>query len=173
MKKNILTIIIMAMTAINVIMTAILFFVMMPTFNKVNDLISRVATIMDLEMESEEDGDGAESYSVSDLETYEVAFDDQETVNLKDSGDGEDHYAMLGGFSLSINKKSKDYKKLSKTLDTQKSQIKAIVLETIGQHTAEDISREAVMEESLKKIQELFDSKFIVSVSSLDGFVFQ
>ena len=80
---------------------------------------------------------------------------------------------MLSGFSLSINKKSKDYKKLSKTLDTQKSQIKAIVLETIGEHTAEDISREAVMEESLKKIQELFDSKFIVSVSSLDGFVFQ
>lgn len=171
MKKNILTIIIMVLTAINVIMTAIMFFVMLPTFKSTNTLITRVASVLDLELESDEEE--AETYSVSDLETYEVAFEKDETVNLKPGADDESHFAQLSGFSLSVNKSSSDYKKLSKTLESQEAQIKDIILKTIAEHTAEDISREAIMEESLEKIQEYFDSKFIVSVSSLDGFVFQ
>lgn len=172
MKKNILTIIIMALTAINVIMTAILFFVMLPTFQKTNKLITRVVSVLDLELETDEE-DGAESYSVKDLETFEVAFDKEETVNLKKGSDDEDHFAKLSGYSLSINKSSDDYKDLSKTLDNQKAEITNIILGTMAEHTAEDISREGIMEEALEKIQEHFDSKFIVSISSLDGFVFQ
>lgn len=172
MKKNILTIIIMALTAINVIMTAIMFFVMLPTFQKTNTIITRVASVLNLELETDEE-DGAEKYSVKDLESYEVVFDSEETIKLATGADGEPHYAKLTGFTLSINKASSDYKELSKTLEAQESQIKAIILEAMEEHTAEDISREAVMEEALEKIQEHFDSKFIVSVSSLDGFVFQ
>lgn len=171
MKKNILTIIIMVLTAINVIMTAIMFFVMLPTFKSTNTLITRVASVLDLELESDEEE--SESYSVKDLESYEVVFENGETVNLAAGADGETHYAQLSGFTLSVNKASDDYKELSKTLDSQQAQIKDIILKTIAEHTAEDISREAIMEESLEKIQEYFDSKFIVSVSSLDGFVFQ
>lgn len=172
MKKNILTIIIMVLTAINVIMTAIMIFVMLPTFKSTNTLITRVASVLDLELESDEEE--AESYSVNDLESYEVVFDKDETVNLAASAnDDETHYAQLSGFTLSVNKASSDYKKLSKTLESQEAQIKDIILKTIANHTAEDISREAVMEEALEEIQEYFDSKFIVSVSSLDGFVFQ
>lgn len=172
MKKNILTIIIMALTVINVIMTTIMFVVMMPTFQKANNLLSTVSEVLHLELNNEEEEE-AETYTVKDLETYEVVFDSKETVNLKEGADGEAHYAMLNGFTLSINKSSKDYKELSATLDAQKPQIKAIILQVMSEHTAEDISSEVVMEESLERIQELFDSKFIVSVSSLNGFVFQ
>ena len=50
MKKNIFSVIITALTVVNVVLTAILFFVMMPTFNKTNKLITQVASILDLEI---------------------------------------------------------------------------------------------------------------------------
>ncbi len=54
MKKNIFSVIITALTVVNVVLTAILFFVMMPTFNKTNKLITQGASILDRELEEEE-----------------------------------------------------------------------------------------------------------------------
>lgn len=42
MKKNIFSVIITALTVINVVLTAILFFVMVPTFTKTNNLLTQI-----------------------------------------------------------------------------------------------------------------------------------
>lgn len=40
MKKNIFSVIITVLTVVNVVLTAIMFFIMVPTFNKTNNLIT-------------------------------------------------------------------------------------------------------------------------------------
>ena len=64
MRKNILTIIILAMALINIILSAVLIFAIIPTANKTNQLVTKVAQIVDLELESPE---GKRVISVSTL----------------------------------------------------------------------------------------------------------
>lgn len=165
MKKNIFSVIITALTVINVVLTAIMFFVMLPTFQKTNNLITQVASVLNLELEADADDDGAENYTLNDLEAVPVAFESQQTLNLATGSDGKLHYAMLDGYTLSINKKSKDYKELSETIKNNQTKFTDIIRNVITSHTVEDISEETIKKESLEQIQELLDSKVVVEVS--------
>ena len=98
MKKNIFSVIITALTVVNVVLTAIMFFVMMPTFQKSNKLITQVASVLNIELDPG-DAQPDEGYKVSDLEYTEVAFEAQQTVNLKArTSDKKDQYALFDGF---------------------------------------------------------------------------
>ena len=55
MKKNIFSVIITVLTVVNVVLTAIMFFVMVPTFNKTNNLITQVASVLNLELDGDSD----------------------------------------------------------------------------------------------------------------------
>lgn len=173
MKKNILSVIIAALTVINVVLTAIMFFVMLPTFQKTNNLITQVASVLNLELETE-DSEGAENYTLSDLEDVPVTFDSQQTLNLaKSSGDDSQlHYAMLDGYTLSLNKKSPDYKELSETIKGNQTQFTNIIRDVITSHSVDDVSEEVIKKESLEQIQELLDSKVVVEVS-ITNFMYQ
>ena len=65
MKKNILTIIIMASCLLNLILTAVIVFAVVPTMNKTSQLVDKVATAIDLETDEEASGD----YSIDNLIT--------------------------------------------------------------------------------------------------------
>ncbi len=165
MKKNIFSVIITALTVINVVLTAIMFFVMLPTFQKTNNLITQVASVLNLELEGDKASSAEEQYTLADLEAVPVAFEEQQTLNLDPGEDSKLHYAMLDGYTLSINKKSKDYKKLSSTIKENQTKFTDIIRGVITSHTIDDISEEAVKKESLEKIQELLDSRIVVEVS--------
>ena len=72
MKKNILTIIIMASCLLNLILTAVIVFAVVPTMNKTSQLVDKVATAIDLETDEEASGD----YSIDNLEPYSIAFEE-------------------------------------------------------------------------------------------------
>ena len=55
MKKNIFSVIITVLTVVNVVLTAIMFFIMVPTFNKTNNLITQVASVLNLELDGDSD----------------------------------------------------------------------------------------------------------------------
>lgn len=71
--------------------------------------------------------------------------------------------------SLSINKKSKDYKTYgnSDTLSGYENLIKDAITATVSAHTEEECSEdmEGLKEEILKSIQDLFQSDFIYKVA--------
>ena len=100
MKKNILTIIIMASCLLNLILTAVIVFAVVPTMNKTSQLVDKVATAIDLETDEEASGD----YSIDNLEPYSIAFENKQTINLKpDEGDNTSHFAVLEGVTISFN----------------------------------------------------------------------
>lgn len=172
MKKNIFSVIITALTVINVVLTAIMFFVMLPTFQKTNNLITQVASVLNLELDADGDADSDEEYSLKDLESVAVAFEEQQTLNLKLGGDGESHYAMLNGYTLSVYKKADDYKEVSKILTNNQAEITDIIRSVIQNHTSDDISQDEIQKEALEKIREHLDSKAVKKVI-LDNFMFQ
>lgn len=160
MKKNILTVVIMAMALINIILSAIIIFVIVPTSNKTNRLVTKVAQIIDLELESPEK---SAELSVSDIEPYDIA--DKLTINLKKS-DENPHYAVVY-VSLSINKLSKDTETLQPLIEKNENKIKEIVTEEFSKFTIDEVqsSKNKIKENILKRIQDYFKSDFIINVS--------
>lgn len=170
MKKNILTIIIMATTIANLVLTAVLVFIVMPTNSKTANLVDKVASVIDLEIESESEEDA--KTPIEDLEAFPVAtYESNANINLKkDPGDDANHYAVISGITVSFNKEADDYSKIKSLVEANTVYIEDIVKDTIGAYTISNISQAAVKEEAVKKIQERYDTKSIVEIS-LPGFI--
>jgi len=167
MKKNILTIVIMASTVTNLVLTAVMMFSIVPAMNKTNKLIDKVATVIDLETEEEEEGTQWE-----DLETYDIPFESKQTINLKSEGDKESHYVVIDGITVSFNKEAEDYDKVSESVKAANVYIVDFVKEAISEHTISTLNEQAVKDSALVKIQNFYGSKCIVRLS-LSGFMFQ
>ncbi|MCH5268026.1 MAG: flagellar basal body-associated FliL family protein [Lachnospiraceae bacterium] len=172
MKKNIFSVIITALTVINVVLTAILFFVMVPTFTKTNNLLTAIASAVNLDLDVDGTASGDENYSLKDLENVAVTFDTQQTLNLKTGTDGNPHYALLDGYSLSVYKEADDYKDVSGILTNNQAEITDIIRAVIQNHTSEDISEDLIQKEALEEIQNRLDTKAVKKVM-LTNFMYQ
>ncbi|QHQ62083.1 flagellar basal body-associated protein FliL [Anaerocolumna sedimenticola] len=164
MKKNFLTIIILALGILNMILTAVIVFAVVPTTMRTNNLISKVASTIDLELESP-DANDPNQINIADIEVYQIPED--LTINLKqDPGDTKSHYALVS-VSLSINTKSEDYKSLQPTIATNQSSITEIINDEFSKYTVSTVTenKDKIKSEILKKIQEHFKSDFIISIS--------
>jgi len=161
MKKNILTIIIMAIVLINTALTAVLIFAIVPTSNKTSQLVAKVASIVDLELESPDEGDA--EIAVSDIVIHEI--EDKLTINLKKTDDSS-HFAIVN-VSLSINSKNEDTVTLEPLVTTNENEIKEIVTEEFARYTIDEVNnkKNLIKEQVLIRIQEHFKSDFIINVS--------
>ncbi len=168
MKKNILTIVIMASTVLNLVLTIIMVFSVVPAMNKTNKLVDKVASVIDLELEKEED----KNYDVKDLEPFDIPFENKQTINLKQGGDGESHYVILEGISVSFNKEADDYSDVSESVKAASVYVVDCVKEAISEQTIQTLNENTVKELALAKIQEFYDSKCVVRISLL-GYMFQ
>lgn len=162
MRKNILTVIILAITLINAILTGVLIFVIVPASNKTTRLVNRVAQIIDLELEDQNGED--KEISVADLVIYNL--DEELTVNLKDSGDRQTHYALVT-VSLSMNSKHSDYKIYSEKMRDYDGVIKDIIADEIEKYTKDKVleKKDEIKKAVLTRLHEYFKSDFITNVN--------
>lgn len=167
MKKNLMTVLIMALVFVNVVLSAIIMITFVPMVRQSNQLITDVCNAIDLELES------GKVYNVStipvdQIELYALtAASEPQTFNLKDDADGEKHYAVAE-VSLSINKEDSDYDDLNPMIEGREALIMDLIGDTFMSYTYSDIMSdrgEALKDEMLGKIQELFDSDFIIAVN--------
>ncbi len=166
MKKNIFSVIIVALTVINVILTAIMFFVMLPSFQKTNALISQVASVLNLELNGDSDASADANYTLKDLEITTVTFDEQQTINLQKSADGSDHYAIFEGYTVSVNKKADDYNDFKTDFITaNQSVITDCIRSSIQKFDKDNITEDAVKKDALEAIQKKFGTKSIVEIT--------
>lgn len=167
MKKNLVTVITLALVLVNLVLTVILTISIVPETKKANELITKVCGAIDLDLESGSATSG-ENVPIEDLEVYNV--EDKMTINLKKGEDGKDHFAIVT-VSLSINKEHEDYKKMQPQLAEKKNLIKAEINNVVSKYTIEEIksNQNAVQEELLKNLQKMFGSDFIVAVGFPDA----
>jgi len=163
MKKNLMSVIILALVTVNLVLTGIIMFSTVSANRKTIALVDDIAAILNLELESSAGTEeAAEEVMVlpENSEVYDIA--DSMTVALKSSNDGKDHYAMCS-VSFSINTQHEDYKTYQPMLAAKESKIKSEIIEVVGQYTKEEAQSNVhgIEEEILKKVQEMFDSDFV------------
>lgn len=171
MKKSILSIVILALVIVNLVLTAIMMFSVVPASKKTNALVTQISTVLDLELEAnlEETDDG--SIPIDQIATYDIA--DKITVNLKKDVDGEDHFAVFS-VTLSMDTKNDGYKTYGEKMSERESLIKSEIIDVISSFTLEEAqsNRDGLQEALTQRLAEMFDSDFIVEVGFRD-IVFQ
>lgn len=167
MKKNILSILILALLIVNIVLTAIMMFSVMGMTKKTSALVTDIAAIIKLDMAEGTEEAPAESVPMSDIAVYELP--EAMTIPLKMGDDGVQHYAVVA-VSLSMNTKDKDYKTYGETIKEKQSLIQNQIIDVFGSHTLEEAqsNQDTLKGEITKKIQELYDSSFIFNVNFSD-----
>ena len=162
MKKNLMSVLILALVLVNLILTGILTITILPQTKKSNELVNKVCSAIDLDLESGSATSNAD-IPIDQIDVYDI--EDQQTINLKSSGDGKDHFAVIT-VSISMDKKNKDYKDLQPEVENKVELIKGEINNIVSQYTIDEIknNQSAVQNEILKDLQKMFGSDFIVAV---------
>lgn len=164
MKKNLITVLILALSVINLVLNVILFFVLMPSAAKTNKLIGDISEVLDIELESqkkEHEGD----VDVSKLETFKLEMGNPINLLAKDSN----LHALQYGMSLELDTTNKDFGKTKTTLEQSTSAIFDMTRDVIGQYTYEEVinvdTQREIKEKLLAQFKEYFGTECIYSIS--------
>lgn len=165
MKKNMLAVLILILTIVNITLTAVLMFTVLPNAKQTDNLITRLMQIIDLELESPLPSGASTSWNIADVEKYDL---EEMQTNLAKGTDNKTHYAQIRA-SLTINTADKDYKELGPKVDTMKSDIRSYIISETARCTFEELTtqekKDEVKQRILTDIQTLFGSRFIVDVT--------
>lgn len=169
MKRNLLSILILALLIVNIALTAVMMFSVTSASKKTAKLVDGIAAALDLEVSG---GTVAESSTGADVAMTDIAvysISDSMTIPLKDGEDGEGHFCMVS-VSFSINMKSDGFKTYGSDLSAQESLIKSEINSVIGSYTMEEAkgNQERLKKEILERVQALYNSDFIFNVSFSD-----
>lgn len=170
MKKNLISIIILALLIVNIALTSIMMVSVLGVNKKTAGLVTDIAAAISLDLGEGEEGEPVEAVSMANTETYTISemrilLKRETTADENGNVDDKDHYALLS-VTLSMNIKNKDYKTYS-DLSTREDLIKGLINEVVSQYTmsqAKD-SAQQMEKEILDKIQARFDSDFIYDVT--------
>lgn len=168
MKKNLITVVILALVVVNLVLTAVLTITIIPETQKANELITKVCSAIDLDLVAG-DTAGSLAINVENMVDYPINSGSTLTINLKDGGDGEAHYAVLG-VSLSLDNQNEDFTKYGDgagNLSTYDNILADTIKTIVAAHTIDEMrnNEEGVKEEILEAIQSLFKSSFVVRVN--------
>lgn len=164
MKKNLLTVLILALIMVNIVLTTVMMFSVMSTNKKTAKLVNNIATVLNLEW-TEPGEDPSENTAISLADTAVYNITGSMTIPLAMDENGKQGYIVFD-VSLSMNKKDKDYKKYSETMAERESLVKDVITSVVTSHTQAECRNnfEGLKEEILEAIQNLFGSKFIFDV---------
>jgi flagellar FliL protein len=167
MKKNLISVIILALVLADLILTAILAFTIIPQTKKSNTLIDQICTAINLDLEAGKAEAATPAVSPDKIEVYDIT--DGFTLNLQ-SEDGTSHYAVFS-VGLSLNTESDGYKTYegSTGLATKETIIRNEINSIVAGYTIEEFKAnnyQDVKDDILTTLQSLFGgSDFIIAVN--------
>ena len=165
MKKNLISVIILALLIVNIVLTAIMMFSVTGTARKTSALVDNITRALNLELTARGDA-GKTAIPMADIATYDIA---EMTIELQADEEGKQHF-FVGSITLSMNTKDKDYKTYGEALAEKESLIKSEITDVISSYTAEDArnNQDGMKAEILERIQTMFSSEFIFNVAFSD-----
>ena len=162
MKKNLISVVILALVFANFVLTALLMFSVLPETKKANTLIEKVCSAIDLDLNSGA-ATGTSNVSIDDQEIYKVSTGEDLTTNLAEGKDGKTHYAVLN-VSLVLN----NYKKYTQDfLTNQDDTIKNDIIKVVSGYTFEQFNQnsDAIKDTILEDMQNLFGKDYVIGVN--------
>ncbi len=161
MKKNLMSVIILALLVVNLVLTSVLMFTIYPQSKKANELITAVCNAIQLDLHSGAPT-GLGNLPIDQITTYKVSEGADMTINLSGGG-----YAVVQ-VSLSVNNQSETFKSNgTNTLTNQESIIKDAINNIVRQYSKSEFldNNDAVKREILKSLQQTFGADYIVGVT--------
>ena len=161
MKRNMLAIIILAVTLVNLTLTGVMIFTIIPKAKRTDALIEKIVKAVDLETES---NIGTDYGEVLPADQAEYTFADK-TINLKSTGD-KVSFAQVS-ITLTLNKKHADFKTVDPLVKTKENKIVAAVSGVLKDYTSVEVSEyaEEINAKALEKIREIFQSECIIETT--------
>lgn len=179
MKKNLLSLLILVLLIVNIAMTAVMMISVTGTNKKTAELITSIATALNLELYTPS-GKPVADVPLSETEAYDIAemmipLSPSKVVNPDGTTTTSSKRSyLIFTLTLQQNTKHKDYKKMGGTenLDSKKSLVTDAVTRVVGAHTMEECQTQedldSIREEILTEIQKLFGSDFIYKIGLSD-----
>ncbi len=170
MKKNMISIVILALLIVNIVVSAITLASVMGTNRKTAALVTDIAAAIKLDLGENAIEEEAVSVSMADVVTYDIV---EMVIPLKKGMtadgvvDAKDHFVQIS-LTLSMNSKDEDYE-LYGDLTTRESLIKGEIHDVIAGYTVDEVRDREILheieEQILERVQTLFDSQFIYNVT--------
>lgn len=166
MKKNLLTVLILALMIVNIVLTTIIMVSVISANKKTAELVGNIALALNLQFAAPgSEGDAGQEVPLENTEVYELP--DSLMVQVSTADGGKVYFVF--NLSLSMNSKDKGYKKLGESITsgTYDSVIEDMVSSIVGAHTEEECRNdiETIKKEILQAVQDLTGHKFIYKIN--------
>ncbi|MCI9611224.1 MAG: flagellar basal body-associated FliL family protein [Eubacterium sp.] len=169
MKKNLMSVLIMALVFVNVVLSAVIMITLVPAAKQSNELITKVSSAIELELEGGKVYN-ANTIPVDNTSVRTLTGEDVKTFTLKRDTDGKDHYVVTR-VSITMDKTDSDYEEKAPQIEQEGREVllQEIVSNTFLNYTYDEVrspeGQVKVRNDMLLQMQELFDSDFIVAVN--------
>lgn len=167
MKKSLLNIISLALSVVNIALLLVLIFAIVPTMNKMNNLVGQICTAIDLELENSYGPSPNKNVNIDNLVTYDL--ESSMTIPLAQSADGKDHYAVAS-ITLVMDSTHADYNNYGtdEKLAERVSLIKNTIRKVFASYTIDQVKNkeyeDTICQEILDALHALYQSDFIYDV---------
>jgi len=164
MKKNLITVLILALCIINLVFNILLVFTFVPSVKKTNKLVGDIMAVLDLEISSQNGGNGG--FDVSNLSPFQL--EQSNPINLAADGSGSLHVVQYG-LTINLDKKAADYNAVVNNLTNSTSLLYDMTRNIIGKYTYDQVIdvnvQNQIKAEILAALKETFNTECIYSVS--------
>ncbi|MCR4902143.1 MAG: hypothetical protein K6A23_04735 [Butyrivibrio sp.] len=172
MKKNLLSIIILALLVVNLAMSGFMLLSVMTTNSQTQKIIADIAAALQLEANGGTNGQGFSNsatgnVAAENIATMTIPSDGTDmTISLKKGEDGLDHYMAQTKVVISMDTSNEGYTKYSESMANMESLMSTKIQTIIASHTKEEIEAdvETIKEEILEALQDMYGSNFIYAV---------
>ena len=171
MKKNLATVIILLFTLLNLALSCVILFTMVPSNQKVNELITKIAASIDLDLADDTANEyvqqATNEVAMSDTETYNI--EDDITANLTPGEDGSTSHMAVVSAGIVQNTTSEAYATYggADNMSANETRIRSTILSVLGGFTYEELRSDpsAATKACADALNALFGSEdFIVEV---------
>lgn len=161
MKKGLLTIIIAVFTVINLILTSILVFAIVPVMNDSSKVIKKISNIIDLETNTS--AEGSSDVPIDKLVVYNI--EEKLTIALQTGADNKAHYAVVNA-ALYLNSQHADFEKYNEKIADQEPLIRETINNIVSKYNIDELkdNKDEITTEILEKIRDEYKSDFIYKV---------
>lgn len=165
MKKNMLTVLILALLIVNLVLTSVLMVSVMGTNQKTSELVNNIATVMRLELT--QPGESGQEISLEDTAVYNLTTMTIPLASDPSAQDGGVQRYIQFDAALSMNMNSDGYKTYGETIADRESLVKDAISSVVSAHTESECRAdlEGLKAEILQAVQNLFQSDFIYQVA--------
>lgn len=154
MKKGQINTIILVLSLMNIILTSVIVFAVVPAMNSTTALVNKIAGAIDLEKEGKKQY--TEGISIDNVVTY--SFNDKMTVTLKAAENGKSGYAQFS-VVMTLNKEDENYDKYKDKLSDNEKLMRSTVEDVVKQYTKTELenNRDIIEEEVAEALRKMYN----------------